>query len=268
MAQDTATLRGWMTDEFLTGGWRADGSYTSPDDALRDLYDNYLLPGSRLELVSGADLKTLMGDNDPLMMSRPDSGLVDAALVRGLGQEGRDEVVLLVARAADGGLKWHGWMIVPGGFSGARYGGTELYSNEKNGFRFFYPKGFEVLETDPDHIMILAPGVGHPGQSRAAALIDVGPADGRSADQIVEQIKADLGPGFEIPPGAAMGLDKAYAVVISGLPGEDVNRQLFSVYNDRLYHILFVPDTPQSGAAYENMQDLYALIVNTFHYLN
>ncbi len=58
------------------------------------------------------------------------------------------------------------------------------------------------------------------------------------------------------------------AIVLSGLPGQDVNRQLFVVYNDLLYHITFVPDTPQVGTPYWQMEDLYAMIVNTFHFTN
>jgi hypothetical protein len=34
-----------------------------------------------------------------------------------------------------------------------------------------------------------------------------------------------------------------------------------------MYHIHFAPDDPQSGASYRQMQDLYAMITNTFHFL-
>ena len=57
------------------------------------------------------------------------------------------------------------------------------------------------------------------------------------------------------------------ALVVSGLPGQDSTRHLFMVRNDMLYHITFTPDDPQLGEAYRRMEDLYAMIVNTFHFL-
>jgi len=35
-----------------------------------------------------------------------------------------------------------------------------------------------------------------------------------------------------------------------------------------LYHITFTPDDPELGKAYRQMEDLYAMIVNTFHFLS
>lgn len=55
------------------------------------------------------------------------------------------------------------------------------------------------------------------------------------------------------------------AIVLSGLPGQDVNRQLFVVYRDKLIHITFAPDTAKAGKPYLEMEDLYAMIANTFH---
>ena len=37
------------------------------------------------------------------------------------------------------------------------------------------------------------------------------------------------------------------------------------VHNDQLYWMIFVPDNPQA-AAYLQMEDVYAMIVNTFHF--
>ncbi len=37
------------------------------------------------------------------------------------------------------------------------------------------------------------------------------------------------------------------------------------VRGDRLYHMTFSPDNSQAGKAYEQMEDIYAMIVNTFH---
>lgn len=268
MAKDTRALLNWMTPEFLTGGWRADGSYGAPVDALREVYADYLGTDNTLQVVKGADLKALLGGVDPLSFPREEAGVAEAVLISGWGKDGRDEAILYIARAADNSLMWHGWMVIQGGFSGARLGGIQLYSDTAHGYSMYLPKKYEVQETGAGTLLIMAPGAGHPGEQRAAAFIEIGPANGRSVEEITEQIKADLGPGFYIPTATAMGLDKAMALVLSGLPGQDANRQLFVVYNDLLYHITFVPDAPAVGAAYWQMEDLYAMIVNTFHFTN
>jgi hypothetical protein len=266
MDQDTQTLVSWMTSPFLTGGWRADASDTAPEDALQDLYTYYLGADNRLEWVEDADLTALMGGRDPLFMPRTEAGVFEAALVSGWGLDGRDEAILFLARLPDGSLKWHGWIVVKGGFSGARLGGLQPYTNHVNGYSIFIPKGYEIDETNPNNVIILAPGEGHPGEGRAAAFIIVKPAGDQTVEQIVEQFKADISPGFEIPPGTALGLDKAFAIVLGGLPGQDSNRQLFTVYNNLLYNIYFVPDNPKVGEPYWQMEDLYAQIVNTFRF--
>jgi hypothetical protein len=255
-----------MTSPFLTGGWRADASDTPPEDALQDLYTSYLDADNHLEWVEDADLPALMGGRDPLSMPRTEAAVVEAALVSGWGLDGRDEAIMFLSRLPNGSLKWHGWIVVKGGFSGARLGGLQPYTNQANGYSFFVPKSYEILETDPTNVLILAPGEGHPGEERAAAFIYVKPAGGQTVEQIVKQFKADIGPDFELLPGTALGLDKALAIVLGGLPGQDSNRQLFTVYNDLLYNIYFVPDNPKVGEPYWQMEDLYAQIVNTFHF--
>lgn len=266
MNQDTQTLVGWMTTPFLTGGWLSDASDAAPEDALQELYTYYLGDDNHLDWVEDADLPTLMGGQDPFSIPRTEAGVFEAALVSGWGLDGRDEAVMFLARLADGSLKWHGWIVVKGGFSGARLGGLQPYTNQVYGYSFFVPKSYEIVGTDPNNVIILAPGEGHPGEERAAAFIYVKPAGGKTVEQVVEQFKADLGPDFENLTGTALGFNKALAIVLGGLPGQDSNRQLFTVHNDLLYNIYFVPDNPKVGESYWQMEDLYAQIVNTFQF--
>lgn len=264
--QDTQSLVGWMTTPFLTGGWRADASDSGPEDALKLLYTEYLGAENRLAWVEDADLPTLLGGFDLLSIPRAEAGVFEAALMSGWGLDGRDEAALFLARLSDGSLRWQGWIVFKGGISGVRFGGLQPYTNQVYGYSFFIPKSYEIVETDPANVMILGPGKGHPSEERSAAFVYVKPANGQAVEQIVEQFKADIGPGFEIQPGTALGLDKTLALVLGGLPGQDSNRQLFAVYNDLLYNIYFVPDNPKVGEAYRQMEDLYDQIVNTFHF--
>ena len=63
-----------------------------------------------------------------------------------------------------------------------------------------------------------------------------------------------------------LGMDVTPGYVVVGLPGQDFNRQLFMVHNDLLYHIWFFPDDPQQRVSYTQMENVYAMITNTFDF--
>lgn len=268
-ARDPDKLQRWMTEPFLAGTWRADRSDTSSAFALVSLYAGQLGAEIRLEPVMDADLKALMGGTDPLLIPGGKAGVTDAFLVSGWGKDGRDEAILFVARQPDNSLKWQGWMRVQGGFSGARLGGIQPYQNDALGFSLYLPKDYELPDPDASTGMFLAPGVGHPDENRAAAFFSVEPANGRTAEQVATQLaeytKAEMGEGYTGAAITVLDIDGEPAYFVSGLPGQDINRQLFMVHNDLLYTLMFVPDSPHA-AAYSQMEDVYAMIVNTFHF--
>jgi hypothetical protein len=262
--RDTARLQMWMAEPFLAGAWRGDLSDTSPAEAIKSLTTEQLGAGSRVELVEGADLIALMGGKDPLTIPRSEAGVVDAFLVSGWGKDGRDEAVLFLSRGPADEIQWRGWLLIPGGFSGARLGGIQAYQNDGMGFSLYLPEGYEASTPDPSEVFIQAPGEGHPGETRAAAFIFVEAANGRSAEQVVEAVKTELGSGFNLST-SAMNLDGEEALVVRGLPGQDTNRQVFVVHDDVLYKLMFVPDSPRAPA-YLQMEDAYAMVTNTFHF--
>lgn len=270
-AQDREKLQMWMTGPFLTGTWRADLSDTPPADALQELYASELGAQHQLELVKEADLKALMGGSDPLSIPRAEAGVIEAALVSGWGLDGRDEALLFIARQPDNSLKWHGWMRVNGGFSGARFGGVKAYTNETLGFSVFLPKDYQVNQSTEQYISIVAPaveGAGHPG----LASISVEPANGRTAEEAARQVyleaKEILGEGGSVTITAA-GVDGEPGYVVVGVPGQDMHRQMFVVHNGLLYWFFFTPDEPQhSPVSYTQMEDIFAMVMNTFHFTN
>jgi hypothetical protein len=261
-AGDTDKLEMWMTDPVLTGWWRGELTDNAPAEAVKMLSEQ-LSPQSQVTLVENADLQALLGGKDPLSIPRQEVGVTDAFLVSGWGKDGLDEAILFISRGADDRVQWHGWMVIPGGFSGARLGGLQPYTDEANGYSLFLPKDVSVTVQSPTQVAIFPQGeAGHPGGSWIA----VEPANGRTVEQIVEAVKAEL-PDFEFPPDTVLGIEDTQALVVSGLPGQDSTRQLFMVRDDVLYHFTFTPDDPELGEPYRQMEDLYAMIVNTFHFL-
>ncbi len=268
-AHDTRRLQQWMTNPFLESTWRFDQSEVSPDEAIYSLYADQLGADNKLELVKSADLKSLMGGIDPLSIPGSESGAMYPFLVSGWGKDGRDEAILFITMEPADSLKWHGWMQVKGGFSGARIGGIQAYTNDTLGFSLYQPKDYEVVIASDTEVMFLAPGEGHPSDSRAAAFIFVEPANGRTAEQVATAISEDnksvMGPGYTGGGITAMKIDGEPAYSVDGLTGQDINRRLYIVHNDQLYWMMFEPDTTLAPA-YQQMEDLYYMIVNTFHF--
>lgn len=260
--RDAAKLQTWMTEPFFTGTWRADLTETSPAEAVKTLFTDHLGADNRLTLVKDTDLKALIGGKERLPIPGGELDLTKAFLVGGLGNDGSDEAILFVSRQADNSFKLNAWMVIKGGFSGARIGGVQPYNNFAQGYSLFFPKGYEITTQTDGNVVFIGPGEGH---NRGLAYIALEPSNGRTTDQVVEAVKAELGEGFNII-STTIRIEDTHALVVTGLPGQDSNRQIFMVRNDLLYHLIFAPDDPQIGEAYQQMEDLYAMIVNTFHF--
>ena len=144
-SHETGKLQQWMTNPFLESTWRFNQSEISPDEAIYFLYADQLGTENKLELVKDADLKILMGGIDPLSIPGSESGVMYAYLVSGWGKDGRDEAILFITKEPADSLKWHGWMQIKGGFSGARNGGIQAYTDDALGFSVFLPNDYEVL---------------------------------------------------------------------------------------------------------------------------
>lgn len=261
-AHDTEKLQMWMTEPFLTGMWRSDLTGTSPVDSIESLYADQISKENHLAPIKDADIKALMGGKDPISIPSSEAGVTDAFLVNGWGKDGRDEAILFVTRKADNSLKWLGWMVIKGGFSGARLGGIQSYKDDTHGYSLYLPKGYGVTPQTDSQVAIFPQGERNPG----GAWISVEPANGNTAEQVVEGVKTDLGSGFNVSIGTVLDIESTQALVVNGIPGQDPNLQLFMVHGGMLYHITFTPDDPQAVDAYRQMEDLYAMIVNTFHF--
>jgi hypothetical protein len=268
-SHDLANLEVWMTDPVLTGTWREGQSMVRPDEALETLYTSQLGKDIHLEAVLSADLPALMGGVDPLSIPGPDEGVMYAYLVSGWGTDGGDEAILFITMDAADNLKWHGWLQVKGGFSGASGGGIQPYQNDTLGFSVFVPADTILPDSNVEYGMFLAPGEGHPSENRAAAFFSVELASGRTAQQVAAQLAnetiAMMGAGYTGAQITVLQIEGEPAYALGGLSGQDINRRLFVVHNDQLYTFMFVPDNSYA-AAYSQMLDLYAMLVNTLHF--
>jgi hypothetical protein len=98
-----------------------------------------------------------------------------------------------------------------------------------------------------------------------AALIEVSDAGGRTAGEIADEAVAQA--GFEIER-STMSIAGERAVVLNGVPGQDLLRDVLIVHDDRLYRLRFVqpyPDDPPETV--ERFETLYDMVIGSLTFL-
>jgi hypothetical protein len=143
---------------------------------------------------------------------------------------------------------------------------TQLeYTNQDFGFSLHYPKGYEVQRTFVQQITFLAPQ-GTPGE-RVRGWLEVernlDQDAGWYANQMIQEV-VSLGIQY---PSSARVVDGQQAYILERVAEQDLTRQVFIVYQGFLYHLTFMPDDPQIGEAYQQMETLYAVVMDSLRFL-
>jgi hypothetical protein len=139
----------------------------------------------------------------------------------------------------------------------------KLLKNAEAGYCFLYPADYSA---DIPGFIVVNP-ISQPGDmpGEAWVFIQVDAANGRTASEVADAAIAPFGTGFNITKTDIL-INGAQAVVVDGLPGQDSNRMVFIVSNDRLYTLTFEPWYPNASDP-TLLEDLYSTIVQTLHFL-
>ncbi len=139
---------------------------------------------------------------------------------------------------------------------------TALFQNEAQGYCLLYPAGYAVEEfADGSAQITSAPRELAPPQPFVS--IRVTPAGGRSATQVADELEAEFA-GMELAiERSVIAVGGEDAVVLDGLPGQDINRQVVVVHADKLYHLTFVPASEDYGDLYPQMGALYRTVIDS-----
>jgi hypothetical protein len=96
-------------------------------------------------------------------------------------------------------------------------------------------------------------------------IITVEPANGRTVEQVADQMVSDYSvPGLEVKR-IPLELDEEQAIRLDGLTGESINRQLVVVHNDNVYHLTFIP-MPGSSDVNAQAEALYNTVIQSFNF--
>ncbi len=96
--------------------------------------------------------------------------------------------------------------------------------------------------------------------------IEVSDAQGRTLAEIGDQLVADYAAGFDVVRATAT-VGGAEALVLDNLPGQDLNRRVAVLHNDRLYSFFFTPlgETDEARAA---LDAFYQGVLGSFWFLD
>lgn len=146
---------------------------------------------------------------------------------------------------------------------------TKLLLNEEHGYCLLHPIEYNVVYPPMEHCLAYTVNsmecqfvtfAGTDGMPYSG--IGVSEASGRTASQVADAEIAFLGPDFDIQR-ADLTIDGEPAVMMDGLPGQDIVRKVVIVHNDLLYTLSFTPWDKNDTALVNH----YTTIVNSLHFL-
>jgi hypothetical protein len=145
--------------------------------------------------------------------------------------------------------------------------GRILFTNDQDGFCLLVP-GEYAAQTGDGQTTFYVDSLMNVNKPRL--FINVEAADGRTLDDVTTAIREEFAatmPGSEVMWSFGYMLDGVPANQFEQMPGQDLSRQLVMVHGGRFYTLTFVPDDPEAGDAYSEMQALYDLVIGSFSFL-
>jgi hypothetical protein len=139
---------------------------------------------------------------------------------------------------------------------------TALLSSDSDrlGLCFSYPQGYTQLP-NTDAVEITAPDI--PGTDvKGLFWLEISDAYDRTAEEIADQ---DLTYAAGVDVGRwAMPLAGEQAVVLDGMPGQELQRRVYVVHQGMLYVLAFWPARSMNEAASDQIEALYAAVTSTW----
>ena len=140
---------------------------------------------------------------------------------------------------------------------------TKLLTNAEDGYCLLYPAA-DSAEMPGWVVINPVSGLSDvPGD--AWVNIQVQDAAGRTLAQFADEVMTATGEGFNITL-TEVQVDGDPAIVVDGLPGQDSNRIVMMVRNDRLYALTFMPWHPGTEQ-FTPLEHLYETILQSIHFL-
>jgi len=139
---------------------------------------------------------------------------------------------------------------------------VELASSDSDrlGLCFSYPQGYTQLAST-DIVEITAPDI--PGtDTKGLFWIEISDSYDRTAEVIADQ-DMTFAAGVDVGRWTLM-LGDEQAVVLDGMPGQDLQRRVYVVHEQTLYVLAFMPTRSENKVANDQMEALYNAVTSSW----
>jgi hypothetical protein len=134
------------------------------------------------------------------------------------------------------------------------------FSDDVLGICFSYPQGYSQLP-DSSTVEVVAPDLPDTNE-KAIFWLETSDAYDRSAAVIADQ-DLTTASGVEVDRWT-VALGGEEAVVLDGMPGQDLQRRVYVVHEETLYMLGFMPTHSANTAANDQMEALFTAITNSW----
>jgi hypothetical protein len=147
---------------------------------------------------------------------------------------------------------------------------SQLISNTVAGYCFLIPATFErSADSGASDLHLIIDGPATTPGHRERAFIDVTNSSTQTLDAVAQAVVTDVLTALPTFTSTQQSLTwgGVPAVQLEPLPGQDLSRKVLALTNDRLYTLTFVPLDPSQSEASAEMEQLYALMADSFHFM-
>ena len=143
---------------------------------------------------------------------------------------------------------------------------VESFSSNRLGLCFSYPQGYTQIPSN-DTVEIAAPDL--PGSDvKGLFWLEISDSNNRTAEEIADEDKqyavTQQGVPNENLDRWMLSLGGEQAVVLDGMPGQELQRRVYVVHQQTLYVLAFWPIRSENKAAGDQMEALYTTVTNSW----
>ena len=136
----------------------------------------------------------------------------------------------------------------------------DTFSSDQWDLCFSYPQGYNQLPYN-DTVEIVGPAIPE-SDLRGLFWLEISASDDRTAEEIADKEIASFS-GLSVGRGTVT-LGGEEALVLDGMPGQDLVRKVYIVHQQMLYILTFSPTLTDNSAASEQMEKLYDAVTSTW----
>jgi len=147
---------------------------------------------------------------------------------------------------------------------GTDFGSVPVVINEPFDYCFVHPEGF-TQQIYNDQVEVIGPHSGYGSFPIGMVWIDAADAQGRTANEVADEEVNAFGGS---PERWTVMLDGEEALVLDGMPGQDLIRKVYIVHNGTLYMLNFSPYQSDDETANTQMEELFASVTSSWVWMS